>query len=136
QKFDDEAHRAFRRLQRDIAGIAVSHDYIDGAFADVVAFDEAMELHGKTGITQHLRGVLHLLCAFDFFLTDIEKTDSRAFEAENDTRKGLAHDGELDQLERIRPDGCAEIEHDALAAGSRPQGGERGTFDIRHRLEN
>ncbi len=32
---------AFRRLERDIAGEALGHDHIDGALADIVAFDEA-----------------------------------------------------------------------------------------------
>ena len=76
----DQLGRAFRRLERDIAGEAVGDGHVHGALGDVIAFDEAAEFHRQIGRAQHLGGAFHGVVALHFFRADVEQADARTRE--------------------------------------------------------
>ena len=90
--------RALRGLQRNVAGKALRDDDVDGASAEVVAFDEAAVFEpGMVHLSQDPARLAHVLDALDLLDADVEKPDRRAVEAEDRARHGGAHDGEVDQ---------------------------------------
>ena len=74
QIFGDLPRRAFRRLQRDIAGEALGDDDVDRAPAEIVAFHEAAILEARVvHLAQDPAGLAHLLHALDLLHPDIEE---------------------------------------------------------------
>src|ERR1700730_9626128 len=63
QELGEQPRRAFRGLQRDVAGEAVGDDDVDRAGGDVVPLDEAMEADGRAWVTQARGGYAQLLMA-------------------------------------------------------------------------
>ena len=108
---------AFGRLERNVAGKAFGDDDVDRAFADVVAFDEAVIIEARQFLLAQDGGRLaHRLEALGLFDADIEQTDARAIEAEQDARHGGAHHRKIDEVVGVRADRGAEIEHDGFTA--------------------
>ena len=67
-------------------------------FADIVALDEAAVFERRqVRLAQHPRRRLDLLQPLDLLDTDIEQTDRRALDIEDDPRHRRAHDGEIDE---------------------------------------
>ena len=59
QILGDLPGRAFGRLQRNVAGKPLGDDHVDGAFADIVALDEAAIVHGcQRGLPEQAAGLL------------------------------------------------------------------------------
>ena len=128
--FADLARRAFRGLERDIAGKAFGDDDVDLAAADIVAFDKTLIVEiGQVFFAQDAAGLAHLFETLGLFDADIEKAHGRPRQAEQDPRGGGAHDGEIDQVFGIGADRGADIEHDRLAAQRRPQRRDRRPLD-------
>jgi hypothetical protein len=128
--------RPFGSLERDIAGEPLGHHHIDGALAEVVAFDEADILDRQLEFPQLPSGFLDLFDSLDLLDPDIEQAHGRSLDSEQTTRQCLAHDGEVHQLIGIRPDRRPDIEHDALAPERGPDGGDGRPVDPRHGVEN
>ena len=66
----------------------------------------------------------------------LSSADRRAFDVEQRARHGGAHQREVAKLAGGRPDIGADVEDDAFGFNSRPQRGDRGTLDARHRPQN
>ena len=56
------------------------------------------------GFAQKSTRRTHLLEAFDFLNTDVEKADRRPIQAKQDPGHGAAHNGEIDEMFGIGPD--------------------------------
>ncbi len=113
--------RALCGLERNVAGEPFGDHHIDGALAQIVAFDEA--LVGKSGARsfgKDLSGVLDPFIAFGFLDTDVEQPDGRAFDVEQGPRQGRAEDREIDKLLGVGPDCRADVEHDDVGAQGGP----------------
>ena len=124
---------AFGGLERDVAGEALGDEDVDRALAEVVALDEAVIAQvGQRGFTQHATRRLDLLYALDLFDADIEQTDRRAIDVEDDARHRCAHDRQVDQVLGVGADRRADVEDDRFAAQSRPHRGDRRPLDLRH----
>jgi len=89
----------FGRLQRDVAGKALGHHHIDLALANVVALDEAFIADRQVEFAQQAGSLLHLFDALDLLHANVQQSHGRLLKSEEAARHGLAHDGELDQLE-------------------------------------
>ena len=61
--------------------------------------------------------------ALEFFVADVEQTDSRIDPAKHGMREDSPHHGEIDQVISIAFDICAEIEEHALATSGRKDSG-------------
>ena len=115
------ARGAFGRLERDVAGKAFGDDDVDLARADIVALDKTdiFEI-GPPPLAQNAPRLAHWFKAFHFLDPDIEKTDRRALQPEQDARGGRAHHRKIDQVLGVRTDRGADVEHDRFAAQRRP----------------
>ena len=129
QIFDYQFRGAFGGFQRHIAGETVGHHHIDRAFGNVVTFDEAGEFHLQRHAAQDVGRAAHRVIALHIFRTDIEKAQRRPLQPQNRAREGRTHDGKIDQLLRAGADIGADVQHHALPALGRPQGGDGGPFD-------
>ena len=128
--------RAFRDLDRDVAGKSFGDDDVDHALADVVALDEADILEIRQAcLAQDAAGVAHLLQPLDLLHADVEEADRGPLEIEHDARHGAAHHRHVDDVLGIGTDRGAHVEHDRLAPQRRPQAGDRRPLDPRHGLE-
>ena len=136
QQVADQLQRAFAGLQRDVAGEAVGDDDVGGAGGNVVALDEAVETRADVAGAQDFRSLADSIVAFHFFHADIQQTDRRGGQAEHGAGKGVAHDGELDQVARVAPHVGAEVQHDHVAAGRGSDPRHRRPVDPRQRLEH
>src|SRR5580693_8136135 len=95
----DLARGAFGGLERNVAGKAFGDDDVDGAGADVVAFDKAVIFEvGQFLLAQDGGGFAHWLEALGFFDADVEEAYSRTIMAEQDARGGGAHHRQIDEM--------------------------------------
>src|SRR6202166_3392811 len=127
---------AFGRLERNVAGKAFGDDDVDLALADIVAFDKTVIIEaGQFLLAKDGGRLAHRLEALGLFDADIEQTDARAIEAEQDARHGGAHHRQIDEVVGVRTDRGAEIEHDGFTAQGRPQRRDRRALDARQGFE-
>lgn len=83
QIFGDLTRRSLCCLQGDIAGKALGDDDIDGAAADIIAFDEAVIFDSlDVGLTDEAPGLLNLFLTLDLLHADVQKADGRTLDLE------------------------------------------------------
>src|SRR5690606_36589116 len=124
----DHTGHAFDGLEHHVAHEAVAYDDVDGALADVVAFDVAVEV--QPAVAQQFGRLLHDLVALDDFFADIEQANGGLAALVECRNERGAHDGELQKVVGRAVDVGAQVEHrggTALDVGDR--GGNGRTVD-------
>ena len=123
-------------FERDIAGESFGNDHVYRAFADIVAFHEAVIVEMREiALAQDAAGLAHLLQPLYFLDADIEQANGWPLDIEQHARHSAAHGGEIDQVHFVGADRGPDIEHDRLAFDRRPKRCDRRTFDALDHLE-
>ncbi len=92
------------------------------------------KLQRRAGVAQAAPRLAHRVVALQLLGADIEQPDGRLQQAQHGAGEDVAHQRELHQVVGVALDIGAEIEHHALAAPRREEGGDRRPVDARQRL--
>ena len=90
---------------------------------------------GIIGLAQHAGSEFDILDTLHIFDTDIQQANRGPLDMEQDARHCRTHHSQIDKMAGIGTDGGANIQHDAFAARSRPDPGNRGAVNPRQRAQ-
>ena len=89
----------------------------------------------KVHLAQYATSVAHLLQSLDLFDADVEQSHRRPVEIEQHPCHCAAHDGEVNQVGRVRTNRRSHVEDDRFTAQGRPQCRDRRAADARRHLQ-